>query len=218
MSAVLFDLDGTVTDPGIGITNSVAYALRKFGIEPPERKELYRFIGPPLRESFSKYFGLSASDAEKAVGYYREYYRPTGIFECSLYDGITETFSALVDAGFTVALATAKPEVFAEKIAVHFGFDRYLTCISGAALDGSRDDKAKIISIALQKSVRYRRRQKERLIHRRRPVRLRHKGGIVARRRVGRHRVRHIGNTDQMFSPSVEVGVIDCPFSAYKSS
>ncbi len=151
MSAVLFDLDGTVTDPGIGITNSVAYALRKFGIEPPERKELYSFIGPPLRESFSKYFGLSASDAEKAVGYYREYYRPTGIFECSLYDGITETFSALVDAGFTVALATAKPEVFAEKIAVHFGFDRYLTCISGAALDGSRDDKAKIISIALQR-------------------------------------------------------------------
>lgn len=151
MRAVLFDLDGTVTDPGIGITNSVAYALKKFGIGPPERKALYRFIGPPLRESFSKYFGLSNSDAEKAVEYYREYYRPSGIFECTLYDGITETFSALVNSGFTVALATAKPEVFAEKIAVHFGFDKYLTCISGAALDGSRDDKAEIISIALKR-------------------------------------------------------------------
>ncbi|MBO4868780.1 MAG: HAD hydrolase-like protein [Clostridia bacterium] len=149
MRAVLFDLDGTVTDPGIGITNSVMYALRKFDIEPPDRKELYCFIGPPLRESFSKYFGLSASDAEKAVAYYREYYRPTGIFECELYDGITEAFAALSGAGFKIALATAKPDVFAEKIAAHFGFDRYLSCISGAALDGSRDDKAEIISIAL---------------------------------------------------------------------
>lgn len=149
MRAVLFDLDGTVTDPGIGITNSVMYALRKFGIEPPDRKELYCFIGPPLRESFSKYFGLSASDAEKAVAYYREYYRPAGIFECTLYDGIISTFRSLSDAGFGIALATAKPEVFAKQIAAHFGFDVYLSAVSGASLDASREDKAVIIARAL---------------------------------------------------------------------
>lgn len=150
MKAVLFDLDGTVTDPGIGITNSVMYALRKFEIEPPDRKELYCFIGPPLRESFSKYFGLSASDAEKAVTYYREYYRPAGIFECTLYDGIISTFRSLSEAGFGIALATAKPEVFAKQIAAHFGFDVYLSAVSGASLDSSREDKAEIISIALK--------------------------------------------------------------------
>lgn len=150
MKAVLFDLDGTVTDPGTGITNSVMYAVRKFGIEPPPREELYCFIGPPLRESFSKYFGLSAADAEKAVEYYREYYRPTGIFECSLYDGITDAFELIKKEGVAVALATAKPDVFAERIAKKFGFDRYLSFLSGAALDGSRDDKADIIARALQ--------------------------------------------------------------------
>ncbi|MBO4422133.1 MAG: HAD hydrolase-like protein [Clostridia bacterium] len=149
MKTVLFDLDGTVTDPGAGITNSVMYALRKFGIEPPPREKLYCFIGPPLRASFSKYFGLSEADAEKAVGYYREYYRPTGIFECAPYDGITDAFRLLCKSGVTVALATAKPEIFAGQIAEHFGFDKYLTFISGASLDGKREDKAEIIKRAL---------------------------------------------------------------------
>lgn len=150
MKAVLFDLDGTITDPGLGITNSVIYALQRFGIEPPPRQQLYCFIGPPLRESFSKYFGLSQSDAEKAVEYYREYYRPTGIFECSLYDGIIDAFEKIADEGVLIALATAKPDVFAERIAERFGFDKYLTYLSGAALDGSRDDKADIIAAALE--------------------------------------------------------------------
>ncbi len=150
MKAVLFDLDGTVTDPGVGITNSVMYAVRKFGIEPPPREKLYCFIGPPLRESFSKYFGLSSADAEKAVEYYREYYRPTGIFECSLYDGIINAFEMIKREGVAVALATAKPEIFAKRIAERFCFDKYLTFLSGAALDGSRDDKADIIARALE--------------------------------------------------------------------
>lgn len=150
MRAVLFDLDGTVTDPAEGITNSVAYALSAFGITVRDRSELYRFIGPPLRRSFSEYYGLSAADAETAVEYYREYYRPKGIFECTLYDGIEDTFKALCGAGYKLALATAKPEIFAEKIAKHFGLDAYLSCISGASLDSSREDKAEIISIALK--------------------------------------------------------------------
>ena len=150
MKAVLFDLDGTVTDPGIGITNSVMYAARKFGIEPPPRQELYCFIGPPLRESFSKYFGLSAEQSEKAVEYYREYYRPTGIFECKLYDGIIEAFEKIKKEGVAVALATAKPDIFAEQIAKKFGFYEYLSFLSGASLDNSRDDKADIIALALR--------------------------------------------------------------------
>ena len=77
----LFDLDGTLTDPGEGITNSVMYALKKMGIDPPDRKELYRFIGPPLSESFQKFYGFSHDDALKAVEYYREYFRPKGILE-----------------------------------------------------------------------------------------------------------------------------------------
>lgn len=149
MKAVLFDLDGTVTDPGIGITNSVMYALSRFGIEVKDRAALYRFIGPPLRQSFSEYYGFSAHDAEKAVSYYREYYRPMGIFECTLYDGIEDTFKALSGAGYKLALATAKPEVFAKQIAAHFGFDVYLSAVSGASLDASREDKAVIIARAL---------------------------------------------------------------------
>ena len=77
---ILFDLDGTLTDPGLGITNSVAYALEKMGIPVPERSELYKFIGPPLLDSFSQFFGLSREESEQAVTFYREYFRKKGIF------------------------------------------------------------------------------------------------------------------------------------------
>jgi phosphoglycolate phosphatase len=85
---VLFDLDGTLTDPGEGITNSVAYALRKYGIEVSDRSELYKFIGPPLKDSFMKYYGFSEDKAEEAITHYREYFRDTGIFENKVYEGV----------------------------------------------------------------------------------------------------------------------------------
>ena len=88
---LLFDLDGTLTDPGEGITNSVAYALAKFGISVPDRTSLYPFIGPPLMESFMKLFSFSRQDAERAVAYYREYFGETGIFENTPYEGIHQT-------------------------------------------------------------------------------------------------------------------------------
>lgn len=87
---VLFDLDGTLTDPGVGITNSVAYALNKYGIEVTDRSELYKFIGPPLQESFEHYYGFSKEKAQEAVAYYREYYREKGIFENLVYEGMEE--------------------------------------------------------------------------------------------------------------------------------
>ena len=95
---VLFDLDGTLTDPGEGITNSVAYALAKFGIKA-ERSELYKFIGPPLITSFMEYYGLSQEDGVRAVAYYREYYTPKGIFENKLYNGIPEMLDSLKKSG-----------------------------------------------------------------------------------------------------------------------
>ena len=79
----LFDLDGTVTDPGEGITNSVMYALQKFGIHERDRRKLYRFIGPPLADSFREFYGFSADEAKKGIRFYREYYSKKGIFENS---------------------------------------------------------------------------------------------------------------------------------------
>ena len=97
---VLFDLDGTLTDPGEGITNSVAYALKKFNIEVEDRKELYNFIGPPLIDSFMKFYGMNYEDGLKAVEYYREYFGVTGIFENTMFDGIPELLDKIKKSGY----------------------------------------------------------------------------------------------------------------------
>ncbi len=146
---MLFDLDGTLTDPGIGITNSVMYALKKYGIEVADRAELYKFIGPPLNESFEKYFGFSHEEAMKAVEYYREYYKVKGIYENSLYDGIENLLKKLFENGKRIILATSKPEVFAKEILHHFGIEKYFSYIAGSNLDGSRVAKADVIAYAL---------------------------------------------------------------------
>ncbi len=146
---VLLDLDGTLTDPGIGITNSVMYALKKYGIEVADRAELYKFIGPPLNESFEKYFGFSHEEAMKAVEYYREYYKVKGIYENSLYDGIENLLKKLFENGKRIILATSKPEVFAKEILRHFGIEKYFSYIAGSNLDGSRVAKADVIAYAL---------------------------------------------------------------------
>lgn len=150
-TTVLFDLDGTLTDPGIGITNSVMYALRKYGIDvpPSDRASLYPFIGPPLTESFSKYFGFSSEQAVEAVAYYREYFGVTGIFENTVYEGIPELLEGLRAAGKRILLATSKPEVYAVEILRHFGLLRYFDFAAGSTLDGSRLKKADVIRYAL---------------------------------------------------------------------
>lgn len=147
---ILFDLDGTLTDPGIGITNSVAYALKKFNIEVPERTELYKFIGPPLAYSFVHYCGFTESEAERAIVYYREYFKDTGIFENRLYDGIENMLASLKGDGKKIILATSKPEVFAEKILEHFGIAQYFDFTAGATLDGTLSEKADVIAHALK--------------------------------------------------------------------
>jgi len=146
---ILFDLDGTLTDPAIGITNSIMYALNKYGIKINNRSELYCFIGPPLQKSFEKFFGFSVDEAKKAVEYYREYYRDKGIFENKVYDGIRELLQLIKERKKSVILATSKPEIFAKQILEHFQLSRYFDFIAGSELDGRRVNKDEVIRYAL---------------------------------------------------------------------
>ncbi len=142
----LLDLDGTLTDPGIGITNSVMYALRKYGITVSDRRELYPFIGPPLSESFQKYYGFSESQAFQAIGYYREYFREDGIFENTVYPEIPEMLGQLRERNVTVALATSKPYEFSVRILEHFDLYRYFDVIGAATMDERISKKADVIA------------------------------------------------------------------------
>ena len=147
---LLFDLDGTLTDPGLGITNSVMYALRKFGINVSDRSQLYPFIGPPLRDSFRVYYGFSDEQCERAVRYYREYFKKSGMFENEVYDGICELLTRLKASGRTLVVATSKTEVFALEILRHFDLYKYFDFVAGATLNDVRNQKADIIKYALE--------------------------------------------------------------------
>lgn len=150
MKYILFDLDGTITDPKEGITKSVAYALEKFGIQVEDLDVLCPFIGPPLRASFVKFYGFSEADAELAVKYYREYYGATGKFECSIYAGIPELLKYLKEQGRTVLLATSKPTGYAKEILEHFDLLQYFDYVAGSSMDASRTEKADVIRHALK--------------------------------------------------------------------
>lgn len=147
---ILFDLDGTLTDPGIGITNSVAYALNKFNITVENRAELYNFIGPPLIDSFMKYYGMSYEDGLKAVEYYREYFGVTGIFENTMFDEIPALLQKIKNSGQKIALATSKPEQYAVRILEHFDLTKYFDFIGAATMDESRSKKADVIKYTLK--------------------------------------------------------------------
>ena len=147
---ILFDLDGTLTDPGEGITNSVAHALKKLGIPVPERRALYKFIGPPLYASFMDFYGLDRQKALEAVEFYREYYRDRGIWENEVYAGIPELLAKLKGADKRLLVATSKPENFALQILEHFHLRQYFDRVAGSTLDSSRVEKADVIRYALE--------------------------------------------------------------------
>lgn len=147
---ILFDLDGTLTDPGEGITNSVAHALKKLGIPVPERRALYKFIGPPLYQSFMDFYGLDREKALEAVEFYREYYRDRGIWENEVYAGIPELLAKLKGAGKRLLVATSKPENFALQILEHFHLRQYFDRVAGSTMDSSRVEKADVITYALE--------------------------------------------------------------------
>lgn len=146
---IIFDLDGTLTDPFDGITRSVEYALSKFGITVPDRRELAVFIGPPLIGSFNAFFGMSDADAELAVKYYRERFGAVGKFENVVYDGIPEVLRSLAAADRRLFIATSKPEIFAREITDHFGLTEYFEFVGGATMDAGRIEKADVISYVM---------------------------------------------------------------------
>ena len=146
---ILFDLDGTLTDPGVGITNAVMHALAKRGIVETDRAKLYRFIGPPLIESFERFYGWTHEEAVQGLADYREYFGPKGIFENEVLSGIPEMLSALKAAGRKLVLATSKPELFARQILEHFDLLKYFVGVHGATMDERRNRKDEVIAWAL---------------------------------------------------------------------
>ena len=147
---LLFDLDGTLTDPKEGITTSVQYALRAFGIEEPDLEKLRPFIGPPLQSSFMDFYGFDEEKAKRAVEKYREWFRPKGIYQNAIYPGIEEMLSRLKAGGKVLAVASSKPQIFVEQVLRHFGIYDYFTVIVGSELDGRRDKKEEVVEEALR--------------------------------------------------------------------
>ncbi len=147
---LLFDLDGTITDTGPGIRNSVAYALEKQGICVDDMSKLNRFVGPPLIDSFKNFYGMNEEQANRAVADYRSIYAEKGIYENNIYDGMRELLKALYEKGKTLAVATSKPEGFAKLVIDDLGLSPYFKYVAGADMEGTRNKKSKVIEYALE--------------------------------------------------------------------
>lgn len=146
---LLFDLDGTLTDPGDGIVACLRHAFQTLGVSSPPQDELLKFIGPPLQESFLKVLG-TVQKANEAIRIYRERYSTLGMFENVVYPGIDAVLTTLGGLGFALLVATSKPEVFATEILQHFGLARHFKAIYGAALSGERSKKADLLAHVVQ--------------------------------------------------------------------
>jgi phosphoglycolate phosphatase len=147
--AALFDLDGTLTDPRVGITRSIRYALHVLGIDSPPDPELESMIGPPLLDSFRDRFGLGEERARSAVDLYREYFAESGLYENEVHPGIPGLLTELREREITLVLATSKPEIYARRILEHFGLASSFHAMVGSFLDGRRTDKTEVIGAAL---------------------------------------------------------------------
>ena len=147
---ILFDLDGTITDPKVGITKSVQYALRHFDIDVENLDDLVKFIGPPLRQSFKSFYGFDDMNVEEAVEKYRERFLEKGIYENVMYDGIDIMLKNLKESGKTLLIASSKPTVQVVKVLEYFSLIDFFTFISGAELNGERSDKEELILYAFE--------------------------------------------------------------------
>ena len=148
---IFFDLDGTLTDPAQGITNSFIHALKYFGREIPSYEELCKLIGPPLPYSFETILGFPKEKVMEAVAKYREYFATKGLYENSVYPGIPELLQTLKANGKHLVVATSKPEEYSIKIIDHFGLSKYFDFVCGSLMDESRSKKSEVISYALQR-------------------------------------------------------------------
>lgn len=146
---LFFDLDGTLTDPAEGITNSIIYSLNKFNIEVNDRTSLYKFIGPPLVDSYMKFYGFDEKKAWTAVQYYREYFSVNGLFENKVYGGMEKLLDTLQKQGHKLYVATSKPKEYSVRILDKFGLLKYFEYVSGSSMDEKDCDKATIIKNAL---------------------------------------------------------------------
>lgn len=149
---LFFDLDGTLTDPALGITNSFKHALECFGLEIPTYEKLCSFIGPPLVDTFRTQFGFSEEKAALGVVKYREYFAEKGLLENSVYPGIPNLLSDLKDAGKKLVVATSKPEEYSIRIIEHFGLAPYFENVCGSLMDESRSKKDQVIEYALERN------------------------------------------------------------------
>lgn len=149
--AIMFDLDGTLTDSGEGITKSVQYALEKIGKPEPDLDKLRVFVGPPLLQQFMKYADVDEKTAEQAVAFYRERFAPVGIYENRLYPGIEELLSKLRQRGYRLAVASSKPEHFVKIVLEHFKIRDYFEVIVGSEMNGARTNKAEVVEEALRR-------------------------------------------------------------------
>lgn len=149
--AIMFDLDGTLTESGEGITKSVQYALEKIGKPEPDLEKLRVFVGPPLLEQFMKYTEVDEETARQAVAYYRERYTVTGIFENSVYPGIRELLEELQSKGYRLAVASSKPENFVNQVLDYFDLAGYFDVIVGSEMNGSRTQKVQVIEETLKR-------------------------------------------------------------------
>lgn len=149
---ILFDLDGTLTNPYMGITNGLMYAMEKMGRYCPPREELVCFIGPPLYDSFRREFGMSEDEILEGIRLYREYYDAKGLYENELIDGARELLAVLKGMGRRVCLATSKPRASAEAILAHFGLTEYFDYIGAAKPDGSIRHKVDVIRLVLERT------------------------------------------------------------------
>lgn len=152
--AILFDLDGTLTDSGEGIINCAKLALEHYGLPIPSEAELRTFVGPPLHESFVR-FGVPEEEADNAIKIYRSRYIPIGKFENHPYDGIYHVLEQLKELGHTLYVATSKPETMSVEILEHFGMAKYFDIIAGASFDRSRSSKEDVIAYLLEQCGDY---------------------------------------------------------------
>lgn len=153
-NAIIFDLDGTLTDSGEGIMNCAKLALEHYGLPIPSEAELRTFVGPPLHDSFIR-FGVPAQEADNAIKIYRSRYIPIGKFENHPYEGVQEVLEKLKALGHTLYVATSKPETMSVEILEHFDLAKYFDIIAGASFDRSRSSKEDVIAYLLNQCGDY---------------------------------------------------------------